>query len=147
MNIPQETIDQILDLKSQMYTKGSIVREVKKATKDKKVAQDYVEYVLSERQQHFNDNPEKRLGDIQSALISSSVTCAVVICLAIAISAITNGQFRATGGLLLLGLVSGVIAFFKLMQFAYYKVQLGNTDTSTSDTHEIGDVRTWEDLE
>jgi|AntRauTorcE11897_2_1112592.scaffolds.fasta_scaffold17701_2 hypothetical protein len=148
MNIPQEIIDQINDLKSQMYTKGSIIREIKKTTKDKKIARDYVEHVLAEQQQYFIDNPEKRLGDIKSVIISSSITCAVMIGITIAIPALTNGQLKAVGALLLLALASGLIAAFKLVQFAYYKMKLRATNTNSgNNTNEVDDARTWGDLE
>lgn len=153
MEIPQEIVDQIHDLKSQMYTKGSIVREVKRVTKDKKLAKEYVGYVLGRRQQQLNDNPKKRLSEIKSTLLSSSLTCVGLIGIAVVIHIISNGTFRATGGLALLAIVSGIIAVFKLLQLAYYSVKLsvaekelpaeGGMDVRLKNSSD----RTWEDLQ
>jgi len=56
--VPKEIKASILDYKAQLYSKGSIVREIKKLTKDKELAVQYVELVLGERKKELENNPQ-----------------------------------------------------------------------------------------
>lgn len=57
MDVPEEIRDRILDLKAEMYSKGSIVRDIKRITHDKALAQKYVDEILSQRKRVLAENP------------------------------------------------------------------------------------------
>lgn len=156
MNVPQEIIELVLNLKAQTYSRGSIVREVKKITKDKELASEYVDAVLAERKSILNKRTsDDKIQEAKSGLLYSGLACVGLLTLGGIITGITytmaepSGTYVATTGLFLVGLISGVVAVWRLAQLLFYLAKRGASYQSATphSQRETDDTRAWKDLE
>lgn len=153
-NAPEEIIRLVLDLKSQLYTKGSIVRAVNKKVKNKDLARQYVEEILHERKTVLSGRTmDEKVSEAKNGLLYSALICAGSFILGGIITGITysmaepGGTYTVTTGLFLVGLISGVIALWRLFQLLFYLASRGsNNKVAASRHHQIDSNRTWKDL-
>lgn len=97
----------------------------------------------------------KQIADAKSGLLYSSLSCIGFLTLGGIITGITysmakpGGTYVATTGLFLIGVISGVVAIWRLVQLLFYLAKRGASPRPvTAHTRQPSDDnRTWKDLE
>lgn len=158
MKPPEDVTRLILALRAQGYTKGSIVREIKKYADSREQATQYVDEVLTARKDALRENLDMGVDEARKALVGSGLTSLGCFALGSVITGITysmaedGGTYTVTTGLFLVGAITGLVALFQLLRWLYYLSRrriLSGKQSLTTGPQSTGSTgaRSWNDLE
>jgi len=114
MDVPEEIRDRILYLKAQMYSKGSIVRDIKSTTRDKILAQKYVAEVLSQRTKVLVENPRIYKDEGKKLIITGLVITIIPIIIVVIFPDFLIFRFAIVVGPIFILL--GILKYFGIMK-------------------------------
>ncbi|MFO0920057.1 MAG: hypothetical protein U0451_00085 [Candidatus Saccharimonadales bacterium] len=121
--VPKEILKKILDLKSLHYSKGSIVRAIRKPAGSKEMAKQYVDFVYGDIKRIEKETPGiiKENGRTSFLIGLGFIVVGVVLTVLMSTVGALAGFSVAFPALILIGLGYILLSIFQLLKYIFKK--------------------------